>query len=508
MHTDSPPVLPSRPIHRLATPAADARTAMHPNRPTAMPLHIVLIEDESDYAALLSYRLKKLGHPPTQIFDSGEEAVAHIVEEPDLVLLDVRLPGINGLDVLLALRKRFPNLPVVIISSQTSVDVALSALERGAFDYLTKGYDDMSKLPVLVERLADRSALLAEASELRTSTSETASPQIVGTSDAMEEVYRLIRKTTRSDLTVAIIGESGTGKELIAQAIHQRSKRRDAPFVVVNCAAIPSNLMESTFFGHERGAFTGAHNQHIGSFEQADGGVLFLDEIGDLSLDLQAKLLRVLQNGEFQRVGGSDNLCVDVRVLCATNKDVASMVQEGAFREDLYYRLFQFPITLPPLRKRSSDILLLADHFRTAFLKRNPDVREIPFSASAKRDLLMYPWPGNVRQLKHVVERSTLLADADEIMPADLLLDREKVFTRRPTPKSAPPPSLPPVLGSPVTAILSAQTPDAILPWETIKKLTLHHAYLICDRQIQRTATHLGVTRSTVSRLLKQYNIQ
>lgn len=475
-----------------------------------MPLHIVLIEDELDYARLLGYAFKRLGHPVAQIFHTGEDALAHTADHADLIMLDVLLPGRSGLEILKTLRKRHPEIPIVMVSSQTSVETALLALEHGAFDYLTKGYDDLKKLPTLVKRIVERNALLEEAVSLREPQPPMAMAEVVGTSEVMQKVYRLVRKTYKSDLAVALIGESGTGKEVIAHAIHQRSNRRLAPFIVVNCAAIPSNLMESTFFGHERGAFTGAFNKKIGSFEQAHCGTLFLDEIGDLNLDLQAKLLRVLQNGTFQRIGGSDMLHTDVRILCATNKDITTMVQAGTFREDLYYRLFQFPIALPPLRERGHDVLLLANHFREAFLERNPAVSQRAFSMPAKQLLLTFGWPGNVRQLKNVVERALLLAEARDIQPTDLLLDQEQALRSQMIDRlkqNPPVPTVPRAPHSPLTAIRSAQTPDMIVPWETIKRMTVAHAYHLSGRHMQRTASHLGVTRSTISRLLKQYDL-
>ena len=331
----------------------------------------------------------------------------------------------------------------------------------------------------------------------------------------MVHVFSLINKTLRGDLAVAILGESGTGKELVAQAIHYNSNRRRRPFVLVNCAAIPRDLIESEFFGHEKGSFTGAHARKIGKFEQADNGTIFLDEIGELDLSLQAKLLRVLQSQELQRVGGSETITVNIRVICATNRDVESMLAEGTFREDLYYRLFQFPVRIPPLRERTEDILGLTEHFRKSFLNDHPDIRKSKFSRASEQALMTYHWPGNVRELKSTVERALLISDTNEIIVEDLMIPAR----RRTSPANASDnvgkllgESINPSAAAPTPSIESqlsmTSNPDDIIPLEDLKKLAIEHAHRICGGNINKTADKLGVTRSTVYRLMRKYGLE
>ncbi len=466
-----------------------------------MRLRVFIIDDDPDYAALLQYQLRRQADPVLDLFSTGEDAVAHLDRDPDLVLCDVVMPGQGGLETLRKIKALRPELPVVMVSAQSVVSVALEAVQLGAYDYVTKGHDDTVKLQAILSHVGEKVALARKLAVLR---EQLPGPRgiegIIGESAAMARVFRLVQKALRGDLTVAIQGESGTGKELVAQAIHYNSKRRHEPFVIVNCAAIPRELMESEFFGHEKGSFTGAHARKTGKFEQADGGTIFLDEIGELDLGLQAKLLRVLQNQELQRVGGNETLRVDVRVITATNQDVGRMIQKGKFREDLYYRLFQFPIMLPPLREREQDALLLADYFRKAFLDRHPDVEPRVFSAATRRYMLRYPWPGNVRELKSAVERALLICDTPEITQEDLMLG--EVPYRPVAPQAPPAPAN--VADHPAARILQAVDPDGILPLEDLKMLAVVHAHRLCEGNINKTAARLGITRSTVYRLLKK----
>ena len=399
-----------------------------------MTTRFFVVDVDRHYARLLSYRIDKAKDHEVHVFTSGEDALDALdAHPPDLVLLDIMMPGIGGMETLRRLKLFRPDTPVVMISAQGTADVAVEAMKGGADDYITKGHDDLVKLDAVVKRMKERVALSREVERLRTEVAKKYGlDEIVGDSPAMEEVYRLLKKTLRGNLTVAIQGESGTGKELVARAIHFNSDPRPGepavgPFVVVNSAAIPRELMESEFFGHEKGSFTGAHARHIGKFEQADGGTLFLDEIGELDLGLQAKLLRALQNREVTRVGGSETIRFDCRVISATNKDILAMVSAGTFREDLYYRLFQFPIDLPPLRARGTDVLVLAHDFLRAYLSAHPSFKGKRFSHAAVRALEAYAWPGNVRELKSAVERAVLIADGEEIQEADLLLGATRV---------------------------------------------------------------------------------
>ena len=467
-----------------------------------MNLHIFIIEDDPDYAELLQYQLHRLTGIAVRHFESGEAALEHLEDRPDLIFLDMVLPGQSGLDILRQVKQRLPELPVVIVSAQTNVNIALEAMRLGAYDYVTKGHDDTVKVRSIAGHIAERTALTREVDTLRAQLpARHGLEHIVGESAPMAKVFRIIQKTLRGALTVAIQGESGTGKELVAQAIHYNSKRRRGPFVIVNCAAIPRELMESEFFGHEKGSFTGAHARKIGKFEQADGGTIFLDEIGELNLDLQAKLLRALQNREITRVGGNELIHFDTRVICATNKDIVKSKEEGTFREDLYYRLFQFPILLPPLRERGQDILLLAAHFRQSYLEEHPDLEPRPFSAAARRMMMQHPWPGNVRELSNAVERALLISDTPEIQPEDLML--AELRTRPLPPRPAEPAAA--ALAAP-TAEMAAlpTTPDEIVPLEEVKHQAVLHAYRLCEGNIEKTAKKLDVSRSTVYRILKK----
>ena len=458
----------------------------------ARSLHVALVDDDPDHARLLSIRLDRmrLGPIETTHYASAPAFLTALDggARADLVVLDLVMPDMDGLTALPEIRQRRPGVPVVMASAQSVVRTALEAIEKGADDYLVKGDDVAERLAAIVRRAADRAELVDEIERLQAAVGDG---EIVGESAGMARVHGLISKAVRGDLPVAILGESGTGKELVARAIHARSPRARGPFVVVNCAAIPRELMESELFGHERGSFTGAHARHAGVFEQADGGTLFLDEIGELDASLQAKLLRVLQDGRVRRVGGKEAFDVDVRVLSATHRDIPERVRAGDFREDLYYRLVQFPIPVPPLRERGADVLLLADRFLRAYTERHPDLGERRLAPAARRALLGYAWPGNVRELKSAIERAALLTDDAAIGPADLGLGTGLDAT------------LPPA-----TLAEGARSPDEIVPFDELKRRALEHALRVCDGNIEDTSRRLGITRSTVYRLIKRFELE
>ncbi|HLT48226.1 MAG TPA: sigma-54 dependent transcriptional regulator [Rubricoccaceae bacterium] len=507
-----------------------------------MTYRFFVVDDDKHYARLLSYRLEKDKAHEVHVFHTGEAALDGLdAHAPDLVLLDIMMPGIGGMETLRRLKLFRPDLPVVMISAQGTIDVAVESMKGGADDYITKGQDDLVKLDAVVKRYRERIRLAREVEALRSEVAEKYGlEEIVGDSPAMEGVYRLIQKTLRGNLTVAIQGESGTGKELVARAIHFNTRPRPGaegpgPFVVVNCAAIPKELMESEFFGHEKGSFTGAHSRHIGKFEQADGGTIFLDEIGELDLGLQAKLLRALQNREITRVGGSETIRFDCRVISATNKDILKMVAEGTFREDLYYRLFQFPVPLPPLRERGQDVLLLAHSFLKRYGQEHPAFKGKRFSPEATRAILAHPWPGNVRELKNAVERAILISDGDTIEAADLLLDGPQAvapWTQRTREAAAPAPAagdgmaapagtldapVPELVVTEATAaapapVVAAPAPapfpdDEIVPLEELKRQAVERAYRLCEGNVDRAAVELGIGRATMYRLLKKYDL-
>ena len=477
---------------------------------------VFLVDDDNHYARLVTFRLEKDTEYEIEAFSSGTALFEHLNEEgevPDAVLLDIMMPGMSGLEVLERLQKEHPQLPVIMISAQGVIETATQAIKMGAYDYVSKGQDEIAKLKSTLGNALEEVRLHRELDALRDEVEERyGMGQLVGESEPMQEVYRLVRKAVRANITVAVQGESGTGKELVAKAIHYNSDR-DGPFVEVNCAAVPSELMESTFFGHEKGAFTDAKKQRIGKFEQADGGTIFLDEVGEMSLDLQAKLLRALQNRTIQRVGGNEKIRFDARVICATNRDVMPMIEEGTFREDLYYRLFQFPISLPPLRERGKDLLLLARHFRDAYLSDHPDLPSKTLSADARRALLDYSWPGNVRELKSAVERALLIAEGEYIEPDDLMLQRDgqsiTPWKQRRTAPSPSPPHAINVNGSGGDGAVALGTDaESISTLEDLKRRAVKRAYRLCDGNATAAAEELDIGRATMYRLLDKYDLK
>jgi DNA-binding NtrC family response regulator len=361
---------------------------------------------------------------------TGAEALAQVQAAPvDLVLLDVRLPDTDGIEVLERIKTVDEHIEVILVTAVQTVRAAVAAMKLGAFDYVTKPFDE-DEIVALIRRALDKRALDREVVYLRGELQrERDCDELVGQHPLMQQLYQLIAAVARNPLTVLIVGESGTGKELVARAIHRQGARREGPFVPVNVAAISEPLIESDLFGHERGAFTGATARKLGKFELAHGGTLFLDEIATLRVDLQAKILRVLQEREIERVGGTRRIPVDVRVIAATNADVRKAVQAGTFREDLYYRLNVVQIAVPPLRERREDVPLLVDHF-VRRSNRLLHKRVTGFAPAALEVLRTYPWPGNVRELQNVVERAVALAEGPVIelrdLPLDLMLPDER----------------------------------------------------------------------------------
>jgi DNA-binding NtrC family response regulator len=380
---------------------------------------ILIVDDEGPIRRILSMLLRERRHRITEAA-SGEEALALLAEaKPDLVLLDLKLPGIDGLETLKRLRALEPRLDVVMMTAHGTISSAVEAMRRGAFDYLTKPFDN-DELLILVDRALEMRRLSAENESLREEIeSRYGFSEIVGISREIQDVFRLMAKVVRVDVTVLVTGESGTGKELVARAIHRRSGRSAAPFVAVNCSAIPQTLVESEFFGHEKGAFTDARETRPGRFEQADGGSLFLDEVGDLALDAQAKLLRALQERQIQRIGSRASRAVDVRVIAATNKDLEKESREGRFREDLFWRLNVVHVRLPSLRERRADLPILIDHFVDRF-NRELGLAVESVAPDARQLLCDYSWPGNIRELENTICRSMILCEGGVLTVADL----------------------------------------------------------------------------------------
>jgi DNA-binding NtrC family response regulator len=381
-----------------------------------MAATVLVVDDERNILLTLSRALSMEGYA-VETASGGREALDRIAALPvDVVVMDVRMPDLDGLAVLEKARETRPELPVVIMSGHGSIETVRSAFKRGAFDYLEKPITEKEKLLVAVRNALALRSLREENAELR----RAAAPlEMVGGGPAMRKLFELVRRAAPSEGRVLVTGENGTGKELVARALHDGSRRKDAPFVKLNCAAVPAELIESELFGHERGAFTGAVAARRGKFEQADGGTLFLDEVGDMPAAMQAKVLRVLQEGEFERVGGHQTLKVDVRVVAATNKDLAAEVQAGRFREDLYYRLNVVPIHAPPLRERKEDVPELAERFLAEACERNGR-RPMRLAREAVLALQSHEWPGNVRELRNLVERLVILCDGPEISSDDV----------------------------------------------------------------------------------------
>lgn len=391
------------------------------NTPSSDHTLLYLIDPDSDF---IQWAVGHLGTPNVEVqaFHKAEDALAaYAKKRPDLVLSEARLPGMSGIDFLKRVRQQDPNAMVLLFSGISGNSVVIEAMRLGAYDFLRKEqmpYELRSVVESALSAVEARKVTLAAAPTLNT---DSIQETIIGRSAAMQDVFKLIGRVSRSDAAVMITGESGCGKELVARAVHKFSPRTQREFVAINITAIPDSLLESELFGHEKGAFTGAVTQRIGRFEQCDGGTLFLDEIGDMPLTVQSKLLRVLQEGEFSRVGGSATLKTDVRVLAATNKDLEKEVADGKFREDLFYRLNVVRIHIPPLRERREDVRILAEFFinRMAARKRTPQMR---FSEDALAVLEAYDWPGNVRELENTIQRACALCNTDVLLPSDIPL--------------------------------------------------------------------------------------
>lgn len=381
---------------------------------------ILLVDDEPATLRVLSVILEDEGYEVV-LAKRGEEALSILAvdNEISVVVTDLMMPGIGGKGLFEKVRDQYPYLGVIILTAFGTVDSAVQAVKEGAFYYLTKP-PDYAQLKEIIKKAVEHKSLMKEIHQLRQALQKNYSfANIIGKSQKMQEIFRLIRMVADSPATVLIVGESGTGKELVAKAVHYCGLRKDKPFVDVNCAAIPTNLLESEFFGHEKGSFTGAAARRIGRFEQANTGTLFLDEIGEIELPLQVKLLRAIQERKFERVGGNASVNVDIRLIAATNRDLRDAIKEGRFREDLYFRLNVIKIQLPPLRERREDIPLLVAHFLKKYSEQE---RKSISSASpaAMRMLMEYPWPGNVRELENVVERGAVICQGDTLEPHDL----------------------------------------------------------------------------------------
>ena len=451
---------------------------------------VYLVDDEQAISKLLSYWLKEKWGYDIEVFGNGEEALKKLYQKPDLVLLDIMLPGMDGLEILKKIKQVDENLPVIMLSAQGKIEVALESLKYGAYDYFPKPID-LQKLEPAVKNAIKGYDLTKELESLRENIKKEYSfSNIVSADSRMQDVFKLVTKVLNNDITVLIYGESGTGKELIARAIHYNGNRKDNPFIVVNCASIPRELLESELFGHEKGSFTGAHQRKLGKFEVANGGTIFLDEVGELEMLLQAKLLRVIQEKAFDRVGGTELIKTDVRIISATNRDLKEAVDKKEFREDLFYRLNSFPIYIPPLRHRKGDVIVLAQHFLESLNKKlNKEIKG--FSKKALKLIYDYPWPGNIREMENTIERCMIIAERD-------VIDVDDLPTHIKTSDS--------VITSDFTGNIF--TDDTIIPFEKLKEESIRHALKVTKGNIVEAAKKLHLGRATIYRLMERYNIE
>lgn len=393
-------------------------------------LKIFILDDDVWYGSMLHHYLSLNPDYEVHRFDNTQTFLQNLHQKPDVVTLDYSLPDITGSEVLTKIKESHPDIQVIVISGQEDISTAINLLKNGAFDYIVKDDETKERIWNSLLHLKEINGLRKEVETLKKEVRQKYdfSKYIIGNSEEIQQVMRLIEKATKTNITVSITGETGSGKEVVAKAIHYHSDKAKKPFVAVNVAAIPRELIESELFGHEKGSFTGAHTRRIGKFEEANGGTLFLDEIGELDINLQAKLLRVLQEKELTRVGGNEVVSVNARIIVATHRNLLEEIKQKTFREDLYYRLIGLPIEVPPLRARGNDILILAKYFIDIFCKEN-GMENKTFSPEAQQKLLKYPFPGNVRELKSVCELSVVMADGDIILPENISLNSSASLT-------------------------------------------------------------------------------
>jgi DNA-binding NtrC family response regulator len=389
--------------------------------PTDATVKIFIVEDDPAYLKFLNYVIGLNPDHEIKSFATGAEVVSALHEKPSIITLDYSLPDRSGEEVLKEIKEFDQNIPVIIVSGQEKIGIAVQLLKLGAYDYIIKDEETKERLEYALTNAKRNISLVNEINTLKQEITEKYEfgNSIIGNSPAIRNVFDLMKKAIKTNITISITGETGTGKELVAKAIHYNSSRKKRPFVPVNLAAIPKELVESELFGHEKGSFTGAITRRIGKFEEAGGGTIFLDEIAEMELSLQAKLLRVIQEREVTRIGGNSILPIDVRLLVATHKNLADEVKNGNFREDLYYRLLGLPIHLPPLRERETDIILLAKYFLANFCSEN-EMENLTLSREAQEKLLRYHYPGNIRELKSIIELAAVMCNDKEIMAVDI----------------------------------------------------------------------------------------
>lgn len=451
---------------------------------------VFIVDDEQSISKLLSFWVKDKWGYEVELFANGESMLKKLSSKPDLILLDIMLPGLDGIETLKRIKQQDEQMPVIMLSAQGRIDVAVDSIKYGAYDYFSKPIDQQ-KLELSVKNAIRNYDLVKEIQNLKDNVKKEYSfDNIISADGKMQDVFKLVSKVLDNDITVLIYGESGTGKELIARAIHYNGRRKDKPFVVVNCASIPRELLESELFGHERGSFTGAHQRKLGKFELAKDGTIFLDEVGELEMLLQAKLLRVIQQKEFERVGGTELIKTNVRIISATNRDLKQAVEEKQFREDLFYRLNSFPISIPPIRQRRSDILVLTEYFVEEFNKKlQKNIKG--FSKKALKLIYEYDWPGNVREMENTIERCMIISENDTLDIDDLPQHIKAADTS--------------MIADHQSVMF---TDDNIIPFEKIKEKSIRHALKVTGGNIVEAARKLQLGRATIYRLMEKYGIE
>jgi DNA-binding NtrC family response regulator len=446
---------------------------------------ILFVEDDDSLRVTQAMYLEREGFEVDAVGSGGEALRRIAADQYHAVVTDLRLDEVDGLEVLAAVKEKSPETEVILLTGFGSVDTAVEAMKAGAYDYLTKPVDP-DDLVITLKKAVERLQLRRQVAYLQKEVAQQAGiGQIVAVSPEMQQLMTLIQQVAQNDATVLIEGESGTGKELMARYIHHSGRKADGPFVAINCGALPESLLESELFGHVKGAFTGAIKDKKGLFEVADGGTLFLDEIGETSSGFQVKMLRILEDGTFRRVGGTMEHRVNVRIIAASNKDITSLVQKGQFRRDLYYRLKVIPIYLPPLRKRVADIKPLAEHFVSHYAN-HMGRRPISLSPEAIDRLQAHTWPGNVRELENAIERALIFCQGEEIQPADLPLE---------------------VCMPPVEAFQSLESSDD-MSMETMEQAHIIRVLEHCQWNRSRAARELGIGYNTLWRKMKRYGIK
>ncbi|MFZ5766996.1 MAG: sigma-54-dependent transcriptional regulator [Thermodesulfobacteriota bacterium] len=457
---------------------------------------ILVVDDEPNYLIILAELLRDEGFEVLTA-ENGKKALEIIgTSDLDLVLTDMQMPVMGGMELLKKVKGMNPDLPVILLTAYGEVEKAVAAMRDGAFNYLTKPFKN-TELIANITKAIDHYSLLRENMRLRSEMRQRSSfSEMIGKNKQIRQLFSLIEKIAPTQASVLITGESGTGKELVARAIHSNSPREKQPFISINCAALPESLLESELFGHEKGAFTGAIALRKGRFELADQGTLFLDEIGEMPLGLQAKLLRILQQKTFQRVGGTEEQKVDVRIVAATNKDLKQEVEEGRFREDLYYRLNVLHLHLPPLRERADDIPLLVHHFMNKFA-RQLNKPELKIDPAALRYLTVLPWEGNIRELENTIERASILCTDNIIRQSDVLPDSVSLTDTDQPQRPARLPDDISAEGTPLPQLLDA-----------IEEKVLRNALEKADYIQTKAAKELGITKSLLQYKMKKFNIR